>query len=75
MTVREIVKDYLKNNNYDGLCCIEGFGAVPCGCGVDDLFPCVSLADGWGDNIPNCQPAKYNSSTGLYELAEATEQL
>ena len=33
-TVREIVKEYLKQNNYDGL-----FSEY-CGCTIDDLFPC-----------------------------------
>lgn len=34
MNVREIIKKYLDDNGYDGLCREE------CGCGKDDLFPC-----------------------------------
>ncbi len=45
MTVKEIIIKYLKENNYDGLCC-RG-----CGCSVDDLFPC-------GESFADCIPAK-----------------
>ena len=34
MTVKEIVKDYLEKNGYDGLC------SENCGCGLDDFMPC-----------------------------------
>ena len=34
ITVKEIVKKYLKENGYDGLVGNE------CGCDIDDLFPC-----------------------------------
>jgi len=34
MDLREIVEDWLKENNYDGLVGDE------CGCGIGDLFPC-----------------------------------
>ena len=44
MTVREIIKNYLKERHYDGLC---GDG---CGCGIDNLFPC-------GEINTDCQPA------------------
>lgn len=36
MTVQEIVKKYLEENGYDGLCDDE------CGCFIDDLNPCGS---------------------------------
>ena len=39
MTVEEIVRDYLKENGYDGLC--EHIGA--CACSVDDLAPCGEI--------------------------------
>lgn len=32
--VGDIVRDYLKDNGYDGLCGDE------CGCSIDNLFPC-----------------------------------
>ena len=35
MTVKEIVREWLKSNGYSGLCNDE------CGCEVDDLMPCV----------------------------------
>jgi hypothetical protein len=45
MTVKEIVKDWLKGHGYEGLCEDE------CGCGLDDFAPC---ADG---PFPTCKPA------------------
>jgi hypothetical protein len=47
MDVKEIIKSWLKQNKYDGLC----NGMIECGCGVDDLAPC--------DNGPcgDCEPA------------------
>lgn len=35
MTIKEIVKDYLEKNGYDGL---SSEGA--CSCGLSDLMPC-----------------------------------
>ena len=52
MTVKEIVKDYLEKNGYDGLCC-EG-----CGCGLDDFMPCE------GCDIKNCKPAYRHGCNG-----------
>ncbi len=34
MTVKEIVREWLREKGYDGLC------AEDCGCSVDDLMPC-----------------------------------
>lgn len=46
MTVKEIVKDYLERNGYDGLCTQD------CGCDKDYLFPCC------GEGFPeHCVPA------------------
>lgn len=36
MNIKEITKEYLIKNNYDGLICPE----VPCGCSVEDLMEC-----------------------------------
>jgi hypothetical protein len=36
MNVYEIVKQYLKDNGFDGLCTED------CGCLIDDLMPCDS---------------------------------
>lgn len=48
MTVREIVRDYLKANGYDGL-----FSPGECGCTLDDLAPCEG---GWvGNGIGDCE--------------------
>lgn len=44
MTVREIVRGWLLENNFEGLCT---FG---CGCSVDDLMPCEA------EGISSCQP-------------------
>ena len=39
MTVIEIVKQYLKENGYDGLCNED------CGCVIDDLAPCEEMSE------------------------------
>jgi hypothetical protein len=44
MIVREILKDWLEKNDFDGLCCWE------CGCDKDELFSC-------GDYCADCEPA------------------
>lgn len=44
MNSREIIRKYLKENNYDGLFC-DG----ECGCQIDDLFPC------WDGGL-DCEP-------------------
>jgi len=44
MDVREIVKEYLEKNGYDGL-----FHPGMCSCTSDDLFPC-------GEPYPWCEP-------------------
>jgi len=37
MTIKDIIKTYLDNNNYDGL------ATHCCGCSKDDLFPCEEV--------------------------------
>ena len=37
-TVLRIVEQYLSENGYDGLCCLEV--GVECGCSLEDLMPC-----------------------------------
>ena|GEM_PF-3404563 len=66
MNVKQIIKNYLKENGFDGLCCNS------CGCGLNKLFDCD------GDGMEKCQPgykhtgpekngrAKINKD-GLYE--------
>ena len=46
--IKEIIIEYLKKNNVDGLC----NSTVECGCGIDNLFLCES-------SFGNCVPAKY----------------
>ena len=46
MNVKEIVKEYLVKNGYDGLCELD----MPCGCGVEDLFAC-------DEQEGECEPA------------------
>ena len=47
MNAREIIKQYLAVNKYDGLCHCD----TECGCGLDDFAPC-------GDGpYPDCEPA------------------
>jgi len=53
MTITEIVEDYLKENDYDGLYNDDGcWGEDGCGCFLGDLFPCDPE---WCD-IRNCRP-------------------
>ena len=47
MTVYEIVREFLKNNGYDGLADGKGYG-----CALDNLMPC-----GCGENFVHCKPA------------------
>jgi len=47
ITVKEIVKEYLEKNNYDGLTNTD----IYCGCGLDDFMPCSN------ENICKCKPA------------------
>ncbi|MDR1911661.1 MAG: hypothetical protein LBQ52_04865 [Helicobacteraceae bacterium] len=49
MTIKEIVKEWLTKNEYDGLCCLEW--EENCGCGIDDLMSC----DGFDKDF--CLPA------------------
>ncbi len=44
MNVHDIVKQYLKDNGFDGLCTED------CGCLIDDLFPCCQ--EGLVDCVP-----------------------
>ncbi len=46
MTVKELLRDWLDDEHYVGLCNPE----LECGCGLDDLMPC-------GSNCGECQPA------------------
>jgi hypothetical protein len=50
-TLDEIVTDWLIHHGYDGLCYLED--AQSCGCGFDDLMPCI----GNGDPPCDCRPA------------------
>jgi len=47
MEVKQILKDYLKENGYDGL-----FYPGECACKIDDLCPCQS-------NCMDCQPGYF----------------
>ena len=42
MDIRQIVEQWLRANNYDGLC------SEDCGCEVDDLMPC-------GEYVNDCE--------------------
>lgn len=39
MNVKEIIKKYLMENGYNGLCCED------CGCFINDLIPCDDVCD------------------------------
>jgi len=60
MTVKEIVKDYLEKNGYDGLC-----DDIECGCSLDDFWPCE------GCNDPaQCRPAYRHKDGLMYPVKE-----
>jgi len=40
MTVKEIIKTYLREHGYDGL-----YNNGECGCEIDDIGPCESIID------------------------------
>jgi hypothetical protein len=44
LTGREIIKEYLVSNGYDGL-----FNPKLCACGIDDLYPCG------GEGVLDCK--------------------
>lgn len=46
MTVKEIMREWLKSHGYDGLC-NPGY----CGCDLDDLMACCN------DSVTMCEPA------------------
>lgn len=46
MYLPEVIKEYLVNHGFEGLCCEE------CGCGLDDLMPCSEP-----ENLTDCEPA------------------
>ena len=35
MTIKDIIQNWLRDNNFDGLCNQD------CGCGINDIMPCV----------------------------------
>lgn len=47
MIVKDILKKWLKDNGYDGLCARE------CGCGLREFMPCSC------DGIQDCRPAYF----------------
>lgn len=56
MTIREIVRKWLEENGFDGLCGEE------CGCAIDDFAPCVN----WDCvGILDCKPAYRIKCKGL----------
>jgi len=55
MNIEEILKAWLKENGYDGLC----NPVDECGCGLDDFMPC-------GDpNISDCEAAHAEKKDGV----------
>jgi hypothetical protein len=60
MNVREIVDQWLRENEYDGLCTLN------CGCPLDDLMPC-------GKPEAECRPG-YNNVDGDGEFQIGPEK-
>ena len=61
MIVAQIVRKYLEENGYDGLC--GGLGNS-CGCGLDDFMPC----DG---DCSDCEPAYKHLCPGADKCPDA----
>lgn len=60
MTVKEIILNYLKDNNFDGLCRSD----LGCGCGLDNMFWCDALNE-------KCECAykhKYTHKSKSYDI-------
>lgn len=59
MTPQQIVREFLENNDYTGLCYPE----EECGCNIDDLF--------WAECCPNMKcRAGYARESGVYMKQE-----
>jgi hypothetical protein len=52
MTVKQIIKEYIQANGYDGLYC-EG----TCSCNIDELMECAY------EGMPYCEPGYYRALT------------
>jgi hypothetical protein len=59
MKVIDIVINWLKENQYDGLVNID----LECGCGIDDLMPCC-------DCFSECEPAYKHRDGWFYKIKE-----
>jgi len=62
VTVRQIIKTWLKKHGYAGLCNAD----IQCGCGLNDLFRCEDPSD-------RCEPA-YLCKLGDHEICKACER-
>ena len=64
INVKEIIKDYLRKNGYDGLC-----DGDECGCWLDDFWPCE------GCNDPaRCRPAYRHKDGFMYLVKEENKE-
>lgn len=61
-TVVGMVREWLEQHGYDGLCNDE-----PCGCGLEDLFPCAACS------FPTLCVAARRGTDGLFYPAEHLE--
>ena len=65
MNVRDIVRDWLKKNDYDGLCHPDRI----CGCSVDELMPCSF------ELVPGCVAGhQVDSSEFDYEIVPGRKE-
>ena len=67
--IREIVADWLKEHNFDGLCKTEN----GCGCTLDDLIPCIDGLDGEACQAGYKGPVDKYGETMMYLTREAAE--
>ncbi len=60
INIKEIITEYLKSINADGLACAD----VECGCGIDDLMSCDAPSDCIPAKKFNCDSCDYEDRDG-----------
>lgn len=64
-SIREILKLQIYEMGGDGLC----YPGLNCGCGIDDLLPCLRRLSGEGPTLDMCKVAK-RGEDGLWYVME-----
>jgi hypothetical protein len=67
MDIKEIIKEYLEQHGYEGLCCPE----TGCGCEINDLFPFANGIVNYCSSL-ECIPGYLHSDGLIYAEKEET---